>query len=360
MPSVNEELADRFRIQALSFERFSADVRRRVLALLLRMEDDLIAQIQRINPTEPLRKTYRDARLAKLLEQTRASIVEGYRAVNKEMTADLVEVADISSAATVLAVNEVVGVEIMTVALAPEMFRALVDDTMILGAPSKEWWAKQAGDAVFRFKAAVQQGYAQGETVEQIVRRVKGTRAANYRDGVMEVTRRNATSLVHTSVQAISNSARREVFGNNSDIIYGKVQLSTLDSNTTATCRAYSGKAFKLDGSPINHALPYNGGVPRHYRCRSVELPLLKDIDDIPEGKAKKVDGSTQASMDGQVPSDLDFETWMRGKPENFGREVLGNAKYELWRDNKITMADMIDQTGRELTLAELRAKLGL
>jgi hypothetical protein len=360
MASVNEDIADRIRAHAVSFERFSADVRRRVLALLLLMEIDLIRRIREIDPTEPLRATYRKARLDKLLEQTRASIREGYSAVNREVAGDLAEVADIAAASAVAAVNSAVGVEIMTVALAPEKFRALVDDTMIQGAPSKEWWSKQAGDTLFRFKAAVQQGYAQGETVEQIVRRVKGTRAANYRDGVMEVTRRNAVSLVHTSVQAVSNGARREVFDRNSDVIYGKLQVSTLDSRTTILCMAYSGKAFTLDGKPIGHSLPYNGGVPRHFRCRSVEVPLLKDIDDIPKGKARKVDGSTQASMDGQVPSDLDFNDWLRGKSESFGRQILGDAKYELWRANKITLADMIDQTGRELTLAELRQKFGL
>lgn len=232
MPSVNEELADRFRIQAVSFERFAADVRRRVLALLLDMEADLIAQIRRIDPTEPLRQTYRAARLAKLLEQTRASIVEGYKAVNKEMNADLVEVADISASATVLAVNEVVGAEIMTVALAPEMFRALVDDTLIVGTKSKEWWGELAGDAVFRFRAAVQQGYAQGETVEQIVQRVKGTRARNYKDGMMEVSRRHATTIVHTSVQGVSNAARLEVFKSNRDALSGVQQISTMDSRT--------------------------------------------------------------------------------------------------------------------------------
>ena len=360
MASVNEDIADLIRAHAISFERFGADVRRRVLALLLLMETDLIRQVREIDPTEPLRSAYRKARLDKLLEQTRASIREGYAAVNKEMAGDLAEVADIAAASTVGAVNSAVGVEIMTVALAPEKFRALVDGTMIQGAPSKEWWAKQAGDAAFRFKAAVQQGYAQGETVEQIVRRVKGTRAANYRDGVMEVTRRNAVSLVHTSVQAVSNAARREVFDNNSDIIYGKIHISTMDSHTTPVCRAYSGKAFMLDGKPIGHSLPYNGGVPRHFRCRSVEVPLLKDIDDIPNGKARKVDGSTQASMDGQVPSDLDFNDWLKTKPASFAKEILGEGKYQLWVNNNITMADMIDQTGRELTLAELRAKLGL
>ena len=360
MTSVNEDIADRIRIHALSFERFGADLRRRVLALLLALERDLVRQVRDMDPTEPLVREFRDARLAALLEQTRASIVEGYGAINAEVADDLAEVAGIAAAGTLLAVNEVVGAEIMTVALAPERARALVDETMIEGAPTKDWWAKQAGDAVFRFKAAVQMGYAQGETVEQIVRRVKGTRAAGYKDGVMEVTRRNAISLVHTSVQAVSNSARREVFGNNSDIISGIVQHSTLDSHTTLTCMAYSGKAFKLDGTPIGHHLPYNGGVPRHFRCRSVEVPLLKDIDDIPAGKARKMNEATQASMDGQVPADLDFSAWLKTKNTEFQREVLGEGRWRLWTEGKISLTDMVDQTGRELTLAELRAKFGL
>lgn len=360
MPSVNEELADRIRIHALSFERFSAGLRRRVLALLLELEQDLVRQIRDMDPTEPLVRQFREARLEALLEQTRASIVEGYNAVNAEVADDLIEVAAITGAATVAAVNEVVGADIMSVGLAPEKARALVDDTMIEGAPSKDWWSKQAGDAVFRFRAAVQMGYAQGETVEQIVRRVKGTRAAGYKDGVMEVTRRNATSLVHTSVQAVSNSARREVFRASDDIVSGILQISTLDSRVTPVCRAYSNKAFALDGKPIGHSLPYNGGVPRHFRCRSVEVPLLKDIDDIPNGKAAKIPEATQASMDGQVPADLDFNDWLLLKPKSFQVEILGPGRWELWNKGRITMADMIDQTGRELTLAELRKKFGV
>lgn len=356
--SINEQIADEIRAHAIDFERFAADVARRVLELLLALEVELVKKIRDIDPTEPTRKAYRDARLAKLLEQTRASIREGYKAVNKETDADLIEVAELTSTATVSAVNTVVGVELMTVAVAPEKFRALVDNTMIEGAPSKDWWAKQAGDTVFRFTRAVQQGYAQGETVDQIVKRVRGTRGANYRDGIMETTRRNATSLVHTSVQAVSNSARREVFDSNSDVIGAKFQLSTLDNRTTTLCLAYSGKAFTLDNKPIGHSLPYNGGCPRHFRCRSVELPLLKDIDDITNGRANNLPESTQASMDGQVPADLDYETWLKTrKGVAFQKEVLGPGKWDLWQRGKITFTDLVDQRGNELTLAELRAK---
>jgi hypothetical protein len=265
MASVNEEIADRIRIHALDFERFAADLRRRVLELLLALEADLIAQLRALDPTEPAVREFREARLGRLLEQTRASIAEGYAAVNGEVLDDLAEVAEIAAVGAAAAVNEVVGASIMTVALAPERARALVDETMIEGAPSADWWAKQAGDAVFRFRAAVQMGYAQGETVEQIVRRVKGTRARNYRDGIMETTRRNASTLVHSSVQAISNSARLEVFRASSDILDGVQQISTLDSKTSEICRAFSGKTWDLDGKPIGHKLPFNGGPPRHW-----------------------------------------------------------------------------------------------
>lgn len=357
--SINEQIADEIRAHAIDFERFSADVVQRVIALLLLLELDIIRQIRDIDPTEPLRKTYRDQRLAKLLEQTRASIREGYKGIVSETTADLLEVAELTTTATVAAVNTVVGVELMTVAVAPEKFRALVDNTMIEGAPSKDWWAKQAGDTVFRFQRAVQMGYAQGETVDQIVRRVKGTSARNYKDGLMDVTRRNATSLVHTSVQAVSNSARRETFKASDDLIFGLVQVSTLDNRTGVICRSYSGKSFTLDGKPIGHSLPYNGGVPRHFRCRSVEVPLLRDIDDITTGKANNLPESTQASMDGQVPADLDFENWLKTKPKSFQEEVLGPSKWDLWSKGKVSMADMLDFTGRPLTVAELRAKYG-
>jgi SPP1 gp7 family putative phage head morphogenesis protein len=360
MASVNEEIADRIRIHALDFERFAAGLRRRVLELLLALEADLIAQLRALDPTEPAVREFREARLERLLEQTRASIAEGYAAVNGVVLDDLGEVAEIAAVGAAAAVNEVVGASIMTAALAPERARALVDETMIEGAPSADWWAKQAGDAVFRFRAAVQMGYAQGETVEQIVRRVKGTRAAGYRDGVMEVTRRNATSLVHTSVQAVSNSARREAFANNSDIIYAKLHISTLDSSTTPVCRARSGLAWTLDGKPIRHNIAYNGGPPLHFRCRSTEVPLLKDIDDIPNGKAARIDEATQASMDGQVPADLDFENWLKTKSKTMQVEILGPGRWELWNAGKITMVDMVDQTGRELTLEELRKKFGL
>ena len=73
----------------------------------------------------------------------------------------------------------------------------------------------------------------------------------------------------------------------------------------------------------------------------------LEKIDEIPK--------STQASMDGQVAEDLTYEQWLRKKPKAFQIEKLGPTKYELWKEDKISFTDLIDQTGRPLTVAELK-----
>lgn len=130
--------------------------------------------------------------------------------------------------------------------------------------------------------------------------------------------------------------------------------------HNSAICRGYSGKVWDLDGKPIGHSLPFNGGPPRHFRCRSTLVAWIKEFDELPDGKARKIPEATQASMDGQVSADLDFDNWLKTKPVSFAKEILGEGRYQLWVEKKITMADMLDQTGRELTLAELREKFGL
>lgn len=368
--SINERIADEIRGHVIDFDRFAAGLSNRVLKILFRLELELFRLIRAIDPTGPRRQTYRALRLAKLLQQAQEAIREHYRDIVRETEDDLREIAAIASAVTLAAINGVVGAEILTVVPPADTVRALPGQALITnssgreGAPSKDWWAKMAGDVVFRFAGAIKEGYvqrtgagAQGETADQLVSRVKGTRARDYNDGLMAGIRRNAATLVHTSVQAVSNAARRQVFEANSDVIHGKVQISTLDNRTTPICMAYSGKAFDLNDKPIGHSLPYNGGTPRHFRCRSVEVPLLKDVDEISEGKLKNIPESTQASMDGQVPADLDYESWLRRKSVSFQKKMLGPGKWELWSQGKIGFTDLVDQRSNVLTLAELREK---
>lgn len=359
MPNAADLAADEIRAFSVDLERFSADIRNRALEFLRKLEEELIALLRKHDLGEVTLTSAKQRRMEKLLEQTQATIATAYAGIRDEVKADLREVAALSAANAGGSINSAVGVDIATTALAPERIRSLVDNTLIMGAPSKAWWSDQAATVMRAFTDQVTKGYASGEGVDAIVTRIRGTRARNYADGVMNISRRNATSLVRTSVQAISNSARLETLSANSDILSGTQQISTMDSRTSDVCRAYSGKVWSFDGKPVGHTLPFNGGPPRHFQCRSVLVAVLKPLDDLPPSKKKKIPEMTQSSMDGQIAGDMDYDSWLRTKPRSFQIEVMGQGKWELWNAGKITQSDLLDQSGNPLTLEELRRRYG-
>lgn len=97
------------------------------------------------------------------------------------------------------------------------------------------------------------------------------------------------------------------------------------------------------------------------HNCRTTLIPIVKSIDEILGTKgvdkklAKGISKSTQASMDGQVAGTLNYEDWLKTKPEAFQKEVLGQGKFDLWKAGKIGLRDLIDQRGRPVSLKELR-----
>lgn len=233
-----------------------------------------------------------------------------------------------------------------------DYFRSLASDVLIQGAPSAEWWSRQAEKTRFQFAAAVRQGLTNNETNQQIIRRIVGNEEM---PGVMQIARRDAASLVQTSVQTVANDARRATFQANDDVIKGLRQVSTLDGHTSLTCVSYSGAEWNLEYEPINgNTLPFNGGCPRHFNCRSVEVPITKtfrelgvDIDEAPV--------STRASSAGQIDANTTFRDFLQRQGPAYQDKVLGEGRAQLWRDGKITLRDLVNGEGNPVTLATLR-----
>jgi hypothetical protein len=109
-----------------------------------------------------------------------------------------------------------------------ETLASLSRNVLIQGAPSSAWWDKQAEDTAFKFAQQVRQGVINGETNERIVSRIVG-RAAE--PGIMDIARRNARALVHSSVMSAANDARLATFRRNARFIKGVRWLATLDSD---------------------------------------------------------------------------------------------------------------------------------
>jgi hypothetical protein len=237
-----------------------------------------------------------------------------------------------------------------------DYYKSVASNLLIQGTPQKDWWEAQSDDFKFKFTAQLRQGLINGETNQQLIDRIVGNGTT---PGIINTARRNAATLVQTGVQSVAADARRATYQANSDVIAGIMQVSTLDSHTSDICVAYSGQQWNLDYEPINGSeLAYNGGVPRHWNCRSVEIPVTKTFAElglnIPEVK-----GGSRASSElagtGPIPMNTTFEDFLNRKGVAFQDKMLGTGRAQLWRDGKITLRDLINGQGHSISIAELR-----
>ncbi len=219
-----------------------------------------------------------------------------------------------------------------------------IQATGTLLEPFIETWGRAV---IARVESAIRTGYAQGLTTDDIVRRIRGTKAGGFADGILGgVTKREANAMVRTSLQHVNNAAQQMVYEDNADIVEGYIWISTLDNRTTSTCRSLDGMQFpdKEGRSPV---------PPIHINCRSTTIPKIKGVD--------LLNNTTRASKDGQVPAAQTYYEWLKTQPAAFQDDALGEARAKLFRDGGLTakqFADLnLDKNFQPLTLEEMRQK---
>ena len=199
--------------------------------------------------------------------------------------------------------------------------------------------------AIRKVEGAIRVGYAQGLTTDEIVRKVRGTKANNFKDGILGgATKREADAMVRTSLQHVSAQAQQMVYDDNDDIIEGYIWISTLDNRTTSQCRSLDGKFFKMGKGPM---------PPIHVNCRSTTIPKIKGVDLLAH--------TTRASKGGQVPADQSYYEWLKTMPKDFQTDVLGPTRAALFREGGLSAEQFsrlqLDKNFQPLTLEEMRKK---
>ena len=327
----------------LDMERVAIQSRAIIVKLLENLEKELIAKVA--NGVTDWSK----ARIDKQLKEASSVIKQYYdeaAGIAKDTTTS---VAQVSASATTDSLLMAVGNQITMAAIPTASYlETLAGNTIIQGAVQRDWWSRQSEDTAFKFQSAVRQGLVGAETTPQIVRRVRG---------VLDLSRRNAETLVHTSVQSVANTSRMKVFEDNSDVISEFEYSSSLDRKTCPTCGILDGRRW-VNGTnkPVNHSMAFKQ-PPIHFRCRCSCIPVLKTWKELGINMDELSD-NTRASMEGQV-TDKTFADWLKRKTESdptFADRTLGKGRAELWRNGKITMDQMISG-GQPLTLSELRKK---
>ncbi|AEP08898.1 minor capsid protein [Micavibrio aeruginosavorus] len=344
MTTANERILDASVRHMVWLERFKASEVRKIIALLNKadagLQKTLLDRLHKIEergvdlgPETTKRIRDMGASIAKM----RATLYDGLSDVSAEGMVDFAEYE--AEFQAVLIEKSAIGAAVIEMNRpATSQLRAIVRAQPFQGRLLKEWYSSLAQTDARRINDAVRIGIAEGQTTDQIVRRIRGTRAARYRDGVLEISRRDVDSIVRTAIAHVADRSGQYVWEANADIIKGLKWVSTLDSRTSATCRERDGRVY-----PVKSAPP----IPAHFRCRSRKVPYMGETS---------IKGS-RASAFGPVPDDWTYEQWLKRQPLSVQQEVLGVKKAKLFRDGGLPLDRFADDTGREYTLAELKRR---
>lgn len=172
MGALEEWIAEMFLVHSLNLLRFSSGTQEKILLLMAAMSKELTAKLN-----EGEISTYGKQRLGALLRESNAVISSHYTGMQAEMTRNLTGMVRIEADYTAKVLTQALKIELGAKLPPANYLEKLVGDTLIKGAPSADWWRRQALDTQFRFASQVRLGAAQGETTSQIVSRVLGKSA---------------------------------------------------------------------------------------------------------------------------------------------------------------------------------------
>ncbi|HHT7871398.1 minor capsid protein [Pasteurella multocida] len=342
--SIDEQIEHLLTDHKILLFRYDASLRKEISKRLNRLQKEMLSRISAVGLEGVSKKD-----IAKLLGEIKELIKNYYIEMYSFMDGELQDLLPIE----ILAVREIYNqsVKFDLFNQVPD-YKVKANNTaqIIAGSPLSDWFDKQGSDLGFKLSGLIRQGILDGKPTSRIITEVRE---------LMGSSRRSAETLVRTAVMKVNDEAHRLLRDENEDIVKGEQHISTLDTRTSEVCRVRDGLAWALNQKPIgDHKIPYQR-PPLHPNCRSTLRLIMKswrelgfDVDEIPE--------STRASMDGQVKDNITYEDWLKNKTKAQQDEILGKGKADLWRNGVITFRDMIDQSGRPLTLKELRERFKL
>jgi hypothetical protein len=266
-----------------------------------------------------------------LLSDIEAVVYQRYNTVLDQQSESLAELAEIESqfAATQSGFERTIS------------GAAIFSGLLILGATLKDWWRKQAQDLAFKIGADIKAAQRAADPDRAAAGALFGAIRANGAipragiGGELGTARRNANALTQTAAWAAANDARLATFRANG--VKFVEWHAILDAKVCPVCALRAGKLWTIDGEPIKHEVPLIA-IPCHPWDRCIFLPHRGD---------PPADGGQHLHK---------FDDWLATLTEEQENDLLGKGRAELYRRGVITLADLLNQNGQLLSLAELRA----
>lgn len=376
--SVNEDFFDAMIRHQIGLLRVTGSVRARIFAILDATEKDIADQIARRLPTSG---TVTTARLNTLLKSIQAIRNEAWVRAAAAWREELLAIGKAEPAFIAQALRTVSPVQLDLLLPAADLLRSVVLTRPFEGKVLRDWAKKIATDDIDRINRAIQIGVAQGQPPAQIARNVVGTVRQKGRNGVTEITRRQAAAITRTAVISITNQAKREFYKANADLFTEELYVATLDNRTTPICQSLDGKKYPVGQGPI---------PPLHFNCRSLRVALISgdalgsrparaytnqelireynrangtkatSRADLPRGHKGSFDeyrARRIRELTGTVDAKVSYQDWLTRQSAQFQDDILGPTRGKLFRAGGLTLDKFVDRAGDQLTLAELARK---
>lgn len=351
--------------RATRIERFKSGFVRSLIAVIDDTTEDLVDRIRR-----SLEGSQSRTRLEVMLRELRALNADLKGVLEERLVDELEDFAREEAARTATTLqralpDSISGVVQFAVPSEAVLFTAAdgeFKNTLIRGKTIQAWLDDLVTGDSNRIAQAVRLGFVEGQGIDGIVRRVRGTSTLRFRDGERALTKRQAEALVRTSIQAAATEARDRVYRANEPLMKGVRWVSTLDGRTSSICQSLDGREFGIDEGPR---------PPSHFNCRSTVVPIIKswrelgfDRDEPPgpvrpflrsKRRLKDVPKADRAALTGKAPEDLSYGDWLRQQPVSFQEEVLGPTRAKLFRDGGVPIEKFRDiRMTSDFTLDEL------
>lgn len=344
--TIRRNLFDRLIKRQIAVGRYGEKQVRDTISLLNQADAEIIAKISARGET----KSFTGSRLKRLLAETKKTIAAAYESIGEKTRDDAVDLAENSAEWAGGLLSSQLPAKWSPIALSVEQLAAIVDETPIAIGKDKrllleEIFSSMAAGKEEAIRGALRLGMVQGETVDQMVRRLRGTRAAQYRDGLLEGSRRSMASIVRSVVQSTNNTAAQAVFDRNDEVLNGWVYVATLDSRTCPLCYSKSGKKYRLGEGPL---------PTLHPGCRCFQAPDIKTWEELGFGDLPEFGSFQRASKSGPVDADISFNDWLKDQDYQAQVELLGPARAKLFNDGILTLDKFTDSSGELYTLDEL------
>jgi SPP1 gp7 family putative phage head morphogenesis protein len=264
-----------------------------------------------------------------------------------ELTRTLAPLADSESSFAAYALEiQSEGFEVQALKAGEAYAEALARPMSSTGKLLEPWWKEWSEKQITQINNTITRGHAQGWTNQQLVQALRGTRAGEFKDGILATTTRNAEAIVETSIQEVAGRARDLTWARNSDLVIAVEVIATLDSKTTPQCRSLDRQRFTLEEAPR---------FPLHIRCRTTTRPVLA-----PEFEALR-EGGKRASEVGPVSNKLSYYDWLKQQPSEFQDDAIGPNRGKLLRDGGLTSAEFarlnLNNRFEPMTLEEMKRK---